>query len=160
MPKWFQNDPKLTTFCEKVWILMICVTAEFYKTIKICKEYECFLKTDLHVPKVTTQLSQSGPKVIQSHSHTPKMTPKWPQSDPKVIPKWGQTHKWKSKVRHRNVYFRFMDPLGSTSYTTVAAKLTTRWSKGTIICQSDSKITPKVTTFCEKVKMLMICVTP
>ena len=41
-----------------------------------------FFETDLDIPKVTTQLSQSGSKVIQSYFYTPEMAPKRPQSDP------------------------------------------------------------------------------
>ena len=70
---------------------------------------ECFLKTYLHVRKVTAQVFQSGPKVIQSHFHTPKMNPKvnskWVkvtlvcrncrQKLPKVNSKWPQViSKW------------------------------------------------------------------
>ena len=64
---------------------MICVSPQFYKPIQISGEYECFLKTDLHAPKATTQLSQSDPKVIQTHPHKPEVAPKWPPSDHKVI---------------------------------------------------------------------------
>ena len=45
-----------------------------------------FLENRPSWPKVTTQLSQSGPKVIQSHFHMPNMAPKWTQSNPKVRP--------------------------------------------------------------------------
>ena len=49
------------------------------------------MKTDLDIPKETTQLSQSGPKVMQSQPHKAKVTPKEPQSDLKVIPKYPES---------------------------------------------------------------------
>ena len=155
-----QSDSKMTPnwqpFAKKSEFWWFVLPLNFIKPLKYVRNMSVSWKQTFMYPKWLHNYLKVDPK----WSKVTFIRQRWPQSDPKVTPNWGQTHKWKSKVRHRNVYFRFMDPLGSTSYTTVAAKLTTRWSKGTIICQSDSKITPKVTTFCEKVKMLMICVTP
>jgi len=64
---------------------------------------------------VTTQLSQSGSKVIQSHFHTPTITPNWPQSDPKVILKRSQS--------------RQVDP---------------KWLKVTLVCRNCRQKLPKV----------------
>ena len=65
------------------------VTKEWDKSFKIIKNKEMeplFLENIPYVPKVTTQLSPSGPQVIQSLFDMPKMTPKSSQRDPKVIP--------------------------------------------------------------------------
>ena len=77
-------------------------------------------------------------KVDPKWSKVPFIRQKTSQSDPKVIPKWSQTYKWKSKVRHRNLYFQFLDPLGSTSYTIVAAK----WQQSYLKWPSYAKVAP------------------
>ena len=75
-----------------------------------------FFETHLSVSKVTTQLSQSGPKVIQSHFYTPKIS----QSDPNVT-RLARLQTFFGavaapltfKICRRNGYKLLMGPFGS-----------------------------------------------
>ena len=116
-----------------------------HRFIKLLKSEgkDVFLKTDIDIPIATTQLSQSGLTVIQSHFYTPKMTPKWYSSDFKVTLKWGQTH----LLGEQNALQKRVFPVyGSTwvdKWRHNGRKMPPMWFKVAIICQLESKMAPK-----------------
>ena len=54
-PKWTQIHLHMPKAIPKQPQIDPKSTKQFYKIIKICGENECFLKEDLHIPKVTPQ---------------------------------------------------------------------------------------------------------
>ena len=86
------SGPGFHNFCENWSRNHPRMTQELYKIIKIDLENECFLKIDLHTPKIISRRSHNDRKVTQNHSNIPKVTPTLLQSDRKVSPKGPQRH--------------------------------------------------------------------
>ena len=55
MPKWTQIHLHMPKAIPKQPQIDPKSTKQFYKIIKICGENECFLREDLHIPKVNPQ---------------------------------------------------------------------------------------------------------
>ena len=53
--KWTQSHPHIPKVIPKQPQINPKFSQSFYKIINICTENECFLKTDLYIPKVTLQ---------------------------------------------------------------------------------------------------------
>ena len=91
-----------------------------------------FLKTDLHIPKVTPQSSHNDPKVNQSHHHIPKVAPRCSKSEPKVTlicRNWSQSDAKKTPKSHSNAE--------------VSPKWPQSWLQVTLICDKRSQSDPK-----------------
>ena len=55
MPKWTQIHLHMPKAIPKQYQIDPKSTKQFYKIIKICRENKCFLREDLHIPKVNPQ---------------------------------------------------------------------------------------------------------
>ena len=127
MPKWFQNDPKVTTFCKKSEYWWFVLPHNFIKPFKYVGNMNVSWKQTFMYPKWLHNYLKVDPK----WSKVIFIRQKWPQSHPKVTLKWSQNEvnsPMATQSTSQKCEFPVYGPTWVDEWRHSGRKMTLKWS--------------------------------